>query len=184
MHDKGFIQANKDQFICALETKQPPRSARLSRKKKQYKSRLNSKKLREANETLRAMDWDIPSPEALIEYNLTKVVHFADADCGFYGSIKDLFFNWIHPLMLAAKTANTNDDNPTWRQAMNGPFADGYLEAAGTEVETLERMKAWEVVEREVSMNVLSSTWALKCKRFTDGLINKFKARFCARGDQ
>jgi hypothetical protein len=28
------------------------------------------------------------------------------------------------------------------------------------------------------------STWAFKCKRYPDGLIKKFKACFCARGDQ
>ena len=33
-------------------------------------------------------------------------------------------------------------------------------------------------------MNVISSTWAFKLKRFPDGLVKKFKARFCARGDQ
>ena len=49
--------------------------------------------------------------------------------------------------MVASKTANTNGDNPTWRQAMNGPFADEYWEAYGTDIETLERMKAWEVVD-------------------------------------
>ena len=32
-------------------------------------------------------------------------------------------------------------------------------------------------------MNVLKSTWAFKLKRYPDGLIKKFKARFCARGD-
>eukprot|EP00956_Cyclotella_meneghiniana_P030803 scaffold78713_cov46-Cyclotella_meneghiniana.AAC.1 len=33
-------------------------------------------------------------------------------------------------------------------------------------------------------MNVLPSTWAFKIKRFPDGLIKKYKARFCARGDK
>ena len=33
-------------------------------------------------------------------------------------------------------------------------------------------------------MNIMSSTWAFKCKRFPDGLTEKFKARFCASGDQ
>ena len=32
-------------------------------------------------------------------------------------------------------------------------------------------------------MNVIRSTWAFKLKRYPDGLIKKFKARFCARGD-
>ena len=33
-------------------------------------------------------------------------------------------------------------------------------------------------------MNVISSTWAFKYKRYSDGLIKKFKARFCACRDQ
>jgi len=33
-------------------------------------------------------------------------------------------------------------------------------------------------------MNVLDCTWAFKCKRYPDGNIRKFKARFCFRGDQ
>jgi hypothetical protein len=45
-------------------------------------------------------------------------------------------------------------------------------------------MKAWEIVERQSWMKVLPSTWALRCKRFPDGMIRKLKARFCARGDK
>jgi hypothetical protein len=75
-------------------------------------------------------------------------------------------------------------DNPSWEQAMNGPDRDGYFKAAEIEVETLERMDTWEVVEKEGWMNVLPTTWAFKCKRYPDGTIRKFKARFCARGDK
>ena len=89
-------------------------------------------------------NWEIPSHEALLEENITKFVRFAAADCGFCGSIEALVVNWIHTLMLSAKTANTNGDNPTWGQAIKGPFADDYWESSGTEVESLERMKAWE----------------------------------------
>ena len=45
--------------------------------------------------------------------------------------------------MLVSKTANTNGDNPTWILEINGPFSGEYWEAAGTEVETLEKMKYW-----------------------------------------
>ncbi|KAL7524697.1 hypothetical protein ACHAXR_002241, partial [Thalassiosira sp. AJA248-18] len=86
--------------------------------------------------------------------------------------------------MLAAKTASNQEDNPSWVQAMNGPFAEEYWQAACIEVETLEKMEAWDVVDRTSDMNVLPSTWAFKCKRFPDGMIKKFKARFCARGDR
>ena len=45
-------------------------------------------------------------------------------------------------------------------------------------------MDAWTVVEIKDDMNVLPSTWAFKCKHFPDGIIKKFKAIFCARGDK
>jgi hypothetical protein len=89
------------------------------------------------------------------------------------------------PRILAVKAdAASAADNPSWEQAMNGPDRDGYFKAAEIEVETLERMDTWEVVERESWMNVLPTTWAFKCKRYPDGTIRKFKARFCARGDR
>ena len=67
---------------------------------------------------------------------------------------------------------------------MKGDYADEFWEACKVEIKTLESMNAWEVVDREDGMNVLQSIWAFKIKRYPDGLIKKFKARFCARGDQ
>ena len=32
-------------------------------------------------------------------------------------------------------------------------------------------------------MNVLKSTWAFKIKRFPNGLVKQFKARFCVHGN-
>jgi hypothetical protein len=90
---------------------------------------------------------------------------------------------WMHPMILAAK-ANA-EDNPIWEQAMNGPDRNGYLEACRKELHTLSEDKdAWDVVDREDWMKVLPTTWAFKCKRYPDGRIRKFKARFCARGDR
>ena len=66
---------------------------------------------------------------------------------------------------------------------MNGQFTDEYCESAVTEINTLNLMKAWEVVKKQDDMNVIRSTWAFKLKRYPDGLIKKFKACFCARGD-
>ncbi|CAJ1967493.1 unnamed protein product [Cylindrotheca closterium] len=89
---------------------------------------------------------------------------------------------WLHPMILAAK-ANSKD-NPGWEEAMNGPLADGYMEAAIKEIETLQQMEVWKVVPRLQSMNVLPSTWAFKCKRYPDGKVRKLKGRFCVRGDR
>jgi hypothetical protein len=68
---------------------------------------------------------------------------------------------------------------------MNDLFADEHWEVACTEVETVENMKAWwEVVEPDVAMNMLSSTWTFKYNRYPDGLINNSKAYLYARGGQ
>ena len=90
----------------------------------------------------------------------------------------------MHPLFLKANSAASKEYNPTWKEAMNGPFAEEYWEACKTEIVTLDGMVAWEVFKRTVDMNVIPYTWALKCKRFPDGIIKNFKAIFCARGDR
>ena len=67
---------------------------------------------------------------------------------------------------------------------MQSDYASEWFKAAQIEIETLEKMKCWDVVDRTPDMKVLGGTWAFKLKRFPDGLAKKFKARFCARGDQ
>ena len=51
------------------------------------------------------------------------------------------------------------------------------------ELATLESMAAWEVVDRDDSMNAIDSTWAFKCNHYLDGLIKKFNqgSLLCAR---
>ena len=44
-------------------------------------------------------------------------------------------------------------------------------------------MSAWKIVDREDDMNVIRSTWNFELKRYPNGLIEKFKARLCARGE-
>ena len=66
---------------------------------------------------------------------------------------------------------------------MHGPYADAFRDAMQIEFDTLDdQMGAWDIVEREPQMNVLSSTWTFKIKRYPDGRIKKLKARFCVRG--
>ena len=63
---------------------------------------------------------------------------------------------------------------------MNGPDAKGFFKAMEIEINQLAKMKAFVVVERTSSMNVISSVWALRRKRYPDGSIRKLKARICA----
>ena len=132
-------------------------------------------------------DQNAKTPELIDVLNspLARYISFAANECG-YGEpeIKDLLVNTVHPLFLKAKAAASAKDNPTWWQAMASEHADDFWEAAKAEIRTLEEMDSWTVVDRTSDMNVIGGTWAFKIKRFPDGVIKKFKARFCARGDQ
>ena len=91
----------------------------------------------------------------------------------------------IQPHALAAKTRGNPEDNPSYDQAMSGVHAADYYKAAELELKTLQQdLGCWEIVRRTNNMHILPSTWAFKCKRYPDGRIKKFKARFCARGDR
>jgi hypothetical protein len=46
-----------------------------------------------------------------------------------HSAIEDLHVHLISPLILAAKTVATKEDNPTWWQAMNGPYAKEFWKA-------------------------------------------------------
>jgi hypothetical protein len=67
---------------------------------------------------------------------------------------------------------------------MDSPNSDKWDEAIDIELATLEKINAWTLVRRQPGMKVLPMVWALKLKRFPDGLAKKFKARFCVRGDR
>jgi len=175
--------AERKQYALSLGTKSvPPAASRLSRKKLKYRQRLAQRK-EMGDMMLNIMPMDVPTVEELLASPLAKFIHLASNDCGYNGSVKELICDWVHPLFLKAKAAASSEDNPGWSQAMKGQFADEFWEAAKVEITTLEGMDAWEVVERTLDMNVIRSTWAFKIKRYPDGLIKKFKARFCARGD-
>lgn len=157
---------------------------RISRKRSAYTKRL-IKKRRQADELMLSAEIEVPSVEALMACPLSKFIQFAANDCGYTGTRYDLIANWVHPLFLKAKSESSKEDNPNWWQAMNGPFKEEYWKAALKEIETLQSMDVWEVVDRDdATMNVIDSIWAFKLKRFPDGMVKKFKARFCARGDQ
>ena len=95
----------------------------------------------------------------------------------------------FEPRVLAARVAanakkKSNADSPTWEEVMAGEHQQEFWSAMEQELHTLsQEFKSWSYVRKEPGMNILPSTWAFKIKRYPDGLISKFKARFCARGD-
>ena len=69
---------------------------------------------------------------------------------------------------------------------MNCPDAENFREAMEVEMEQLQSTDPRDIVDRSCAdgHNILDMTWTFKRKRYPDGRVKKFKARFCIRGDQ
>jgi hypothetical protein len=50
------------------------------------------------------------------------------------------------------------------------------------EYQSIIKNDVWEIVPRPKSKDVVSSKWLFKIKHVADGSIEKYKARFVARG--
>ncbi|KAL7460298.1 hypothetical protein ACHAXS_001818, partial [Conticribra weissflogii] len=133
----GQYYASKERFCVSRGPKQPPPAfiRYRSRKRKQYAARLERRKLEHTAFTLGALDWEVPSVEALLRSSIAKFITFAATEVGYSGTVENLVCEWIHPMMLQAKAAASKEDNPNWWQAMNGPFSEEYWKAACVEEE-------------------------------------------------
>jgi hypothetical protein len=182
-----IIDFTNRRHACSRNQQVPVRAYKCAtaRKRLKYRQRLNHRR-EESDRMLDEMELrdEVPSVEELMDSPLSRFITFAANSCGYSGTTKELIVNWVHPLFLKAKAEASKADNPNWWEAMKSPFADEYWKAAVKEIETLEKMDCWDVVDRPEGAHTIDSTWAFKIKRYPDGLIKKFKARFCVRGDQ
>ena len=78
--------------------------------------------------------YSIPTIAELLDSPISNFITLAANDRGYEGTTKDIIISYVHPLFLKAKAAASQVDNPNWRQAMDGQFADEYWEAAVTEI--------------------------------------------------
>ncbi len=67
---------------------------------------------------------------------------------------------------------------------MNGPFTDEYWKAAERELFPWKEWVHGMWLSMKNDMNVINGTWAFKCKQYLNGTMKKFKAGFCAHGNQ
>eukprot|EP00957_Ditylum_brightwellii_P106011 8087104-Ditylum_brightwellii.AAC.1 len=90
--------------------------------------------------------------------------------------------NEMHPLVFVAKANSANI--PNYWQAMNHPNNHMFIEAMKPEMEQIENLDAWELIDEKdvpftesgVKCTVIESTWAFKVKRTPDGTVKKRKA--------
>jgi hypothetical protein len=150
-------QASEQEAESTVTVDDPPKRPQRERKKpsrfRDYKAnaeavqRTQSQKFRYDmlnSQFLSGLRWDntitmIKSPEFARLWSLLAE--------GEKDPVSDTFESF-HPLILAAKM-NSEQDNPSWEEAMNGPHKHGYWKAAEKEVKTLQEMGVWEVINRE-----------------------------------
>ena len=163
----NMSKKDKEEHFASLCAQKPIKACRLSRKKRKYRQRMAHRRA-EGDKYLNKMRFDDKenpiTVDTILNSPLAKFIHLAANDCGYKGTVKELVCNWVHPLFLKAKAAASKQDNPNWWQAMDSEFAEEFWKAAVTEIETLEAIGAWEVVDETKGMNIINSTWAFKIK--------------------
>ena len=117
----------------------------------------------------------IPTVANFMESPLAQYITLAANDCGYSGTAEELIVNYVHPLFLKVHSAACKLDNPNWKEATQGKFANKYWKAMELEIATLEALGEVLEYDLETMPNVIPSTQAFKCKRFPDGLIKQFK---------
>jgi len=116
------------QFPCTLGTKQPsplviPYQNNASRCKLES---LYLAKVTAQDQLLFAnLNWSVPNTPTLLASPLERYLIIMTNKCDI-GAIEDLHVQMISPMILAAKTTATKEDNPTWWQAMNGTYAEEF----------------------------------------------------------
>jgi hypothetical protein len=81
------------------------------------------------------------------------------------------------------------DDLPpeprTWKEVLKHPHRNDFLAAARKELDTIQKKGAFQVIQKpnDSSKQIIPLTWVFTYKFDADGLLDKFKARICVRGD-
>jgi len=57
-----------------------------------------------------------------------------------------------------------------------------WKKAMDKEIKSIQDLNTWELVPRPANSKVIGSRWIFKIKRHADGTIERYKARFCAKG--
>jgi hypothetical protein len=125
-----MCKLNQDIFALMLGTQQiPPYAQTMSKKKKRLKYKQYQRSLQSNGchaLQLISIEDSLSSISDLINSPLTKYITLAANDCGYDGTAAELIVSYVHLLFLRAHSAASKLDNPSWREATRGKFADDY----------------------------------------------------------
>lgn len=88
----------------------------------------------------------------------------------------------LEDYVLAAMNPNDEEEPQTFQAAMNSKDKTKWLSAMQSEIESLNEMKTWELVDPPKNRKPLSCKWVYKIKKNPDGTIERYKARLVVKG--
>ena len=77
---------------------------------------------------------------------------------------------------------NLEENSSNLKEALASPDAIFWKEAVNDEMDSLIYNKTWKLVELPPGCKTIGCKWVLRKKLKSDGIIDKFKARFVAKG--
>jgi hypothetical protein len=93
-------------------------------------------------------------------------------------------FGCTTPILSTLKASVSDPDTLSFEEAMADADFAKWMEAADLEIHSLESKGTWiEVPLDQAQTKILPGTWVFHRKRSPDGIVKKFKARYCVRGD-
>ena len=84
----------------------------------------------------------------------------------------------------ACMAALSDPDTLTYDHVLSDPDIEEWKKSAHKEITQLESKETWvELSTSEATSKILPGTWVFHHKRTPTGILTKFKARYCVRGD-
>jgi hypothetical protein len=120
-----------------------------------------------------------PKAQVLIAHGLATIYGTSNS-----GKILELTDTYKAAFTVAALKAKGTSNAPKpklFRQAMSGPDADKWYEAAAVEMQAHLDNGTWELVKLPAGQQAIGSKWVFKIKRNADGSIKRYKACLVAQ---
>ena len=124
-------------------------------------------------------DPDALFSDTLNEYRRPEIAEDPEEIHGFHATAADARDDKDRPILTEE---NADRWTPkTHSELLASPFKSDFLAAMHTELATLNKYKAWELVRTPRGTRRITLKWVYKIK-FKHGQFEKFKARLCGRG--
>jgi hypothetical protein len=87
------------------------------------------------------------------------------------------------PMDVYCLMADTEDERASrYDQIMKSKESDKWFKAMKEEVDSIKAQGTWDLTELPEGMKAIGSRWIFKRKKNSEGAVERYKVRFCAKG--